>query len=118
MKIILPPVQKKEQQKEGDIIKQLLRVQEFESTFEKGQDNDIPFYIIKHKGNDVLVLFDKFSASLKKKYKYVLKQASVPLKETNELIDTSGFVWIKHPLLQANFVARYSKDYVYKSWKE
>jgi len=118
MEFIFPPVQKFETRKGGLIIKELLRAQTFGSTYEKCVENGIQFYIIKQSGNDVFVFFDKVSLALKKKYKYVLKQSNTPIKETVDKIDISEFTWLKHPLLEATCVKKFTQEQVYNSWKD
>lgn len=118
MKIIFPPVEKVEKRKEGIIIKRLLRTLEFESEVEKVKGKGILYYLVKHRGNEILIFFDKISPATKKKYKYVIKQSLVPINETRDLVDLSEFTWIKHPLLTKAFLIKYNKKYVNDSWKD
>src|SRR5258705_6201110 len=117
MKIASPPLQKIEKKQEGYIIKEFVRKQIFDSTFEKISYNKIPFYMIKASGNDVLVSFEKTFPSLLKKYRYVLKQGLSKIKETANSIDLSEFNWLNHPLLEKSFDKKFTNDYDYNSWK-
>ncbi len=118
MKVTLPPVEKIEKRKSGDVKKQLVRAQKFDSTVSRKKEKTISYILVHYNGNDILVFHDKVSNTLKKKYKYVLRHSTNPPSETTDAIDFTNFIWLKHPLLEKNFIKKYTKQYVLNSWKD
>src|SRR5258708_37399958 len=116
MNITLTHVKKFIRSPNGIIIKVIEKKQRLESIVTKFKKGRAEGYLLRYKSEDLLILVKNRINTVKSQYRRILYDEKDLLIEKDKDLNLSHLTWIKHPLLDEEYLKKHDRNYVLNSW--